>query len=120
MCVMLVVESKNLPPSYAESTRRVVVNHKNWKRIFALALTFVAIVALTSVAPAARLDDEHEAKVKDAAAQSAKAAKAFDAIMKIPDKAIPRTYWRMRKPSRFSLKSSRRPLLWAAKAGAAS
>jgi lipid-binding SYLF domain-containing protein len=68
----------------------VVMNPKNWKRIFSLAVAFVAIVALTSVAPPARSDDERDAKVKEAAAQSAKAAKAFDAIMKIPDKAIPR------------------------------
>ena len=66
------------------------MNPKNWKRIFALALVSVAIVALTSVALPARSDDEHAAKVKEAAARSAKAAKAFDAIMKIPDKAIPR------------------------------
>jgi lipid-binding SYLF domain-containing protein len=66
------------------------MNPKNWKRIFALALASVAIVALTSVALPARSDEEHAAKVKEAAAQSAKAAKAFDAIMKIPDKAIPR------------------------------
>ncbi len=67
------------------------MNHKNWKRIFALAVAFVAIVAFTSVTPPARSDDdEHAAKVKEAAAQSAKAAKAFDEIMHIPDKAIPR------------------------------
>jgi lipid-binding SYLF domain-containing protein len=63
---------------------------KNWKRIFSLAVALVAIVALTSVTPPARSDDEREAKVKEAAAQSTKAAKAFDAIMKSPDKAIPR------------------------------
>lgn len=66
------------------------MNHRNWKRIFPLAAAFVTIAAFTSVTLPARSDDEHQAKVKEAAAQSAKAAKAFDAIMKSPDKAIPR------------------------------
>lgn len=66
------------------------MNLKNWKRIFPLAVAFAAIAAFTSVTAPARSDNEHEAKVKEAASQSAKAAKAFDAIMKIPDKAIPR------------------------------
>lgn len=34
--------------------------------------------------------DDHDAKVKEASAQSAKAGKIFDAIMKTPDKAIAR------------------------------
>lgn len=66
------------------------MNPKNWTRIFPLAAAFAMIAAFTSVTAPARSDGEHEAKVKEAAAQSAKAAKAFDAIMKIPDKAIPR------------------------------
>jgi SH3 domain-containing YSC84-like protein 1 len=66
------------------------MNSKTFKRIFSLAAAFLSIAAFTFVTAPARSDDEHEAKVKEAAAQSAKAAKAFDAIMKIPDKAIPR------------------------------
>jgi len=90
MRVTLVVESKNLPPSYSERARRVVVNRENQKRIFVLAVALVAIAALISVTPPARSDDEHATKVKEAAAQSAKAAKVFDAIMQAPDKSIPR------------------------------
>src|SRR5208283_5309 len=85
-----VVESKNLPPSYAERARGAIMNRENWKRMFVLAAVCATIVAFTSITPQARSDDEHAAKVKEAAAQSAKAAKAFDAIMNIPDKAIPR------------------------------
>jgi lipid-binding SYLF domain-containing protein len=61
---------------------------KNWKWMFALS-AFAAIAAFTLATSSARSDDEHEAKVKEAAAQSAKAAKAFDAIMRAPDKSIP-------------------------------
>ena len=87
---MFVVESKNLPPSYAERARRTIVNRRNWKRIFAVTVVFAAVAAFTSITPQARSDDDRAAKAKEAAAQSAKAAKAFDAIMKTPDKAIPR------------------------------
>jgi SH3 domain-containing YSC84-like protein 1 len=66
------------------------VSCENQKRIFVFAVALVAIAGLISVTPPARSDDEHAAKVKGAAAQSAKAAKVFDAIMQIPDKAIPR------------------------------
>jgi len=59
---------------------------ENRKRILTLAMVFVG---LTSAAVALSRDD-HEAKIKDAAAQSAKATKVFDAIMQTPDKAIPR------------------------------
>ena len=90
MRVKFVVESKNLPPSYAERARGAIMNRENWKRMFVLAAVCATIVAFTSITPQARSDDEHAAKVKEAAAQSAKAAKAFDAIMNIPDKAIPR------------------------------
>jgi SH3 domain-containing YSC84-like protein 1 len=51
---------------------------------------FAAVGAFTSTTPQARPDDEHAAKVKEAAAQSVKAGKAFDEIMQVPDKAIPR------------------------------
>src|SRR5258706_10841178 len=55
--------------------------------VTAVALT--AIVVGTTRAPQARPEDSHEKEVKDAAAQSAKAAKAFDEIMKVPERAIP-------------------------------
>ena len=61
---------------------------ENQKRIFIFAVALAAIAALTSVIPA-RSDDEREAKSKEAAAQSVKAAKVFDAIMQAPDKGIP-------------------------------
>jgi lipid-binding SYLF domain-containing protein len=57
--------------------------------MFALSAVFVAIAAFTSATSSARSDDEQDAKAKEAVAQSAKAAKVFDAIMGAPDKAIP-------------------------------
>lgn len=64
---------------------------KNWKRIFTLAVVFVAMVAaFSSVSGSAQSDDDKADKVKEAASQSAKAAEAFDAIMRVPDKSIPR------------------------------
>jgi lipid-binding SYLF domain-containing protein len=66
------------------------MNRKNQNRIFVLAMGFLAIAALMSVASPALSGDTHGAKVKEAAAQSAKASKVFDAIMQIPDKSIPR------------------------------
>jgi lipid-binding SYLF domain-containing protein len=56
------------------------------KRILTLA---AALMALTSVTPLARSGDDRAAKVKEAAAQSVKAGRAFDEIMQTPDKAIP-------------------------------
>src|SRR5215471_10615391 len=56
-------------------------------------LAFVALGAALMMAgrsPAARTDESRDKKVKEAAEQSSKAAKAFDAIMQVPDKAIPR------------------------------
>jgi len=50
----------------------------------------LAIVAVSTRTPAARGDDSRDKMVKEAAEQSAKAAKAFEAIMQVPDKAIPR------------------------------
>jgi len=73
-----------------ERAGRVVVNPKNQKRVLALAAAILAIAAFTLVTPSASSDDGREAKVKEAAAQSAKAGKVFDAIMQIPDKSIPR------------------------------
>jgi lipid-binding SYLF domain-containing protein len=61
---------------------------KNWKRIFALLAVFAATAAFTSAKKSPRSDAD-EAKVREAATQSAKAAEAFDAVMGAPDKAIP-------------------------------
>jgi SH3 domain-containing YSC84-like protein 1 len=60
------------------------------RNVFAMAATLAAILVLGARTPAARVDDSQEKKVKEAAEQSTKAAKAFDEIMQIPDKAIPR------------------------------
>ena len=60
---------------------------KGWKWILAL-LAFAATAAITSAKRSPRSDDD-EVKVREAVAQSAKAAKAFDAVMGAPDKAIP-------------------------------
>lgn len=62
----------------------------NEKKVFALAVAVLAIAAFMSVTPSASSGDDHSVKVKEAAAQSAKAGKVFDAIMQAPDKAIPR------------------------------
>jgi len=50
----------------------------------------IAIVIVSARTPQARSDDADKTPLADAAAQSAKAAKAFEAIMAVPDKAIPR------------------------------
>ena len=60
------------------------------RNVFALAATLAAVLVLGARTPAARSDDSQEKKIKEAAEQSAKAAKAFDEVMQIPDKAIPR------------------------------
>ena len=60
---------------------------RSWKWIFAL-LAFAATAAITSAKRSPRSGYD-EAKVREAATQSAKAAEAFDAIMGAPDKAIP-------------------------------
>ena len=62
----------------------------NQKRICVLAVAFVASIAFLWLTSPALLGEEHGTKVKEAAAQSAKAAKVFDAIMQAPDKSIPR------------------------------
>ena len=61
------------------------MNLANQNRILA---TVIAVMALTL--PLARSQDDHEEKVKEARAQSAKAVKVFEEIMETPDKAIPR------------------------------
>jgi SH3 domain-containing YSC84-like protein 1 len=53
-------------------------------------LFFILFAALTRTLVTAQSDDDHEKKVREAAAQSVKAGQVFDAIMKTPDKAIPR------------------------------
>jgi lipid-binding SYLF domain-containing protein len=63
------------------------VTFQNQKRILFLAIAFPALLAAT---PLARSGDDHNQKVKEAAAQSVKAGKVFDEIMHTPDKAIPR------------------------------
>jgi lipid-binding SYLF domain-containing protein len=55
-----------------------------------VAVAVVAIMVIAGRSPQASADDSREKQVKDAASQSAKAAKAFDDIMQVPDKAIPR------------------------------
>jgi SH3 domain-containing YSC84-like protein 1 len=49
-----------------------------------------AVIVLGGRTPSARGDESREKKVKEASEQSAAAAKAFDAVMQVPDKAIPR------------------------------
>jgi lipid-binding SYLF domain-containing protein len=85
-----VVDSKNLPPSYMEKARRALMNLERQKLITLVTLVFVTAIAFTAGIPLARSSNEHAAKVKEGAAQSAKAAKVFDAIMQAPDKSIPR------------------------------
>jgi len=63
---------------------RVFLNHGNWKSILSGAIAMIAVAL-----PLAQSQDDHNARVKEAAAQSAKAAKVFDEIMRTPDKAIP-------------------------------
>jgi SH3 domain-containing YSC84-like protein 1 len=60
------------------------MNFENRKWIVALA--FMAFVTAT---PLAHSGDDQDSKAKEAAAQSVKAGKVFDAIMRAPDKAIP-------------------------------
>ena len=62
------------------------MNFHNRPRFFILMAVFTA---LTSVLAPAQSVDDHEKKVRKAAAQSVKAGQVFDAIMKTPDKAIP-------------------------------
>src|SRR5215470_6683354 len=56
----------------------------------ATMVAFTAIMTLASHSPRAYSGDDREKKVKEAAEQSTRAADAIDAIMKVPDKAIPR------------------------------
>ena len=90
MRVMLVVEPKNLPPTYVEKARRAVMRIERKKVISFAGMALAAGIALTSLTAPVRSDEENSGKVKQAASQSAKAAKVMDEIMKTPDKAIPR------------------------------
>jgi len=56
--------------------------------VVAAALVAIAVVTVRSLQ--ARAIDSRDKMRQEAAQQSAKAAKAFDAIMQVPDKAIPR------------------------------
>ena len=56
--------------------------------IVPIAIALAAVIATTG-APRARSVDFEKDRMAEAAAQSAKAAKAFDAIMQVPDKVIP-------------------------------
>lgn len=53
-------------------------------------VVMLAFAALMPTLFFAQSTDDHEQKVREAAAQSVKAGKVFDAIMKTPDKAIPK------------------------------
>jgi lipid-binding SYLF domain-containing protein len=55
----------------------------------AVIVAAIMVLATTST-PAARSDDSREKKLRDAAGQSAKAANVLEAIMGVPDQAIPR------------------------------
>ena len=60
------------------------------QRIGIVAAAALAAVVIAGASPrAARKDDSRDKKIKEAAEQSSRAAKAFDAIMGVPDKAIP-------------------------------
>jgi lipid-binding SYLF domain-containing protein len=67
---------------------------KNRKRILALAIVFVVLTPLLS---RAGQDDDRATKMKQAATQSAKAAKVLDEIMQVPDKGIPQDLLRRAK-----------------------
>jgi SH3 domain-containing YSC84-like protein 1 len=61
------------------------------QRTLLAATAVAAIIVLASTgSPQARSSDAQDKRVKDAAQQSARAAKAFEAIMQVRDKAIPR------------------------------
>jgi len=66
------------------------MNRESQKGISVLAAAFVAMAAFLSVVSPALSGDEHNGKAREAASQSAKAAKVFDEIMQVPDKSIPR------------------------------
>lgn len=58
-------------------------------RFLGVAMTLATFVILTAPAPDARSRNPAQKNVDEAAVQSAKAARVFDEIMQVPDKAIP-------------------------------
>lgn len=75
-------------------------------RFVIYALVFAA---LTAALPLAQAGDNRQDKIREAAAQSVKAGKVFDSIMKTPDKAIPQDRLHTRKPLPCSRESLRQP-----------
>ena len=63
------------------------MNFHSQPRFFILTVVFGSLISILS--PAQSVGDQDK-NVRDAASQSVKAGKVFDAIMKTPDKAIPR------------------------------
>jgi lipid-binding SYLF domain-containing protein len=59
-------------------------------RIFAVAMTLAAMVIVATRVPEARSPAPQAKAVRDAAKQSEKAARAFEAIMQVPETSIPR------------------------------
>jgi lipid-binding SYLF domain-containing protein len=64
----------------------VVMTVQSFNRTIIFALAFVAF---TAALPVAQAGDGRQKKVREAASQSVKASKAFDAIMQAPDEGIP-------------------------------
>ena len=60
------------------------------RNVLVVAVTMAAVAVVAPRSSQARGDGADDKKVKEASSQSAKAAKAFEAIMQDPDKAIPR------------------------------
>jgi SH3 domain-containing YSC84-like protein 1 len=82
------------PLCYTKKLRRAVMNVKRSKLITIVAFAFGSVALFAFVALSG---DEHSSKVKEGAAQSAKAAKVLDAIMQAPDKGIPNDLLRRSK-----------------------
>ena len=59
------------------------------KNLLVAGAAIAAMALVTMCSLEARTLDSREKKQRDAAEQSAKAAKAFEAVMQVPDKAIP-------------------------------
>jgi SH3 domain-containing YSC84-like protein 1 len=72
---------KRIPRNLASPTLEILT--------YAIVLT-MGFAALTSTLPRVQAGDDRQEKIQEAASQSVKAGRVFDAIMKTPDKAIPR------------------------------
>lgn len=59
-------------------------------RILSALVALAAVMAAGTGASVVRADGSRDRKVREAAEQSSRAAKAFEAIMQVPDQAIPR------------------------------